>query len=154
MQASSMAEALAFFRNQLARNGDAKAYCERRGLDEEVMQLWELGFAPEEGSALATQLRSGLAKIEGIELLDRGRELCAIVTFTHPAHDADVLHAELEARGINSSVSSRTSAQYDFEEKGVEAALRLSPHYYNTEEEVEEVVAALAELTNGRRRAF
>ena len=57
MQNEAMDEALSFFRNQIARNPDAKAYCERRGLDDEIIQLWELGFAPDEGSALATQLR-------------------------------------------------------------------------------------------------
>lgn len=56
-QDAAMSEALAFFRNQLAREEHAKAYCERRGITEETIQLWELGFAPDEGSALATHLR-------------------------------------------------------------------------------------------------
>lgn len=70
----AMDEALAFFRNQLGRNAAAKAYCERRGLDEEVLQLWELGFAPDEGSALATQLRKKnlpLAECRSLFLVDQ-----------------------------------------------------------------------------------
>jgi selenocysteine lyase/cysteine desulfurase len=32
------------------------------------------------------------------------------------------------------------------DEKGVEGALRISPHYYNTEDEVDALVEALREL--------
>jgi selenocysteine lyase/cysteine desulfurase len=35
---------------------------------------------------------------------------------------------------------------YDFDAKGVSTAVRLSPHYYNTEEEVDAAVAALGEI--------
>ena len=37
--------------------------------------------------------------------------------------------------------------QYDFAEKHVDSALRLSPHYYNTEAEVDAAVEALREST-------
>ena len=56
-QDAAMQEALSFFKSQLERNKDAKEYCERRGLDEAARQTWELGYAPHEGSALATQLK-------------------------------------------------------------------------------------------------
>jgi selenocysteine lyase/cysteine desulfurase len=97
-------------------------------------------------TALAADLRDRLADIDGVEVLDHGEELCGIVTFTHPKIDAEALHATLEERRINSSVSRREYAVYDFEEKGVDACLRLSPHYYNTEEEVETVVGTVSAL--------
>jgi len=34
----------------------------------------------------------------------------------------------------------------DFAQKGIEWALRLSPHYYNTEDEVHQAVLAVREL--------
>jgi selenocysteine lyase/cysteine desulfurase len=34
----------------------------------------------------------------------------------------------------------------DWVEKGARSALRLSPHYYNTPDEIDTAVAALAEL--------
>ena len=46
-------------------------------------------------------------------------------------------HAELEQRGINTGVSTRAYAVIDFDDKGVDWVLRVSPHYYNTEEEIE-----------------
>ena len=53
---------------------------------------------------------------------------------------------ELRRRRINSSVSAREHALYDFTDKGVDACVRMSPHYYNTEQEVDEVVDAVREL--------
>jgi len=55
----------------------------------------------------------------------------------------------MDARGINSALSFREFAVIDFEDKVVDWCLRLSPHYYNTEEEVEQVTAAVAELSKG-----
>jgi selenocysteine lyase/cysteine desulfurase len=99
--------------------------------------------------ALGTVLRRGLEEIDGVRVLDRGRERCAIVTFTVARRPAEVVHAELGRRGINSSVSYRDYALYDFTEKAVDACVRLSPHYYNTEEEVGTVIAAVRELATG-----
>jgi selenocysteine lyase/cysteine desulfurase len=49
-------------------------------------------------------------------------------------------------RQINSALSFREFAQFDFGDKDVGWCLRLSPHYYNTDEEVDQVAAAVAEL--------
>ena len=38
----------------------------------------------------------------------------------------------------------------DYDAKGVEWAIRLSPHYYNTEAEVDRVVEVLEELVDRR----
>jgi selenocysteine lyase/cysteine desulfurase len=94
---------------------------------------------------LAGRLRSGVAGI-GLRLLDRGAEQCAIVTVEIPGWDAKAFHGELENRGINSAVSTREYAVIDYDAKGVEWAIRLSPHYYNAEEEIDAVVAALREM--------
>ncbi|MFC3452464.1 hypothetical protein [Amycolatopsis speibonae] len=52
----------------------------------------------------------------------------------------------MDARRINSALSYREFAQFDFGDKDVDWCLRLSPHYYNTEREVDDVAAAVAEL--------
>jgi selenocysteine lyase/cysteine desulfurase len=71
---------------------------------------------------------------------------CAIVTFALSKLDGDALHSELEARGINASIGRRGYAIYDFDDKRVESCVRLSPHYYNSEDEVNEVLDAVAQL--------
>ena len=40
----------------------------------------------------------------------------------------------------------RDYAVLDFDDKGVESAIRVSPHYYNTEEEIEELASVLSAL--------
>lgn len=101
--------------------------------------------------ALGAALRRALEEIDGVRVLDRGRERCAIVTFTVAGRSAEVVKSELGRRGINSSVSYREYALYDFIDKDVDACVRLSPHYYNSEEEVDTVVAAVRELANESR---
>ncbi len=96
--------------------------------------------------ALAARLRDGLRAIAGVEVLDRGPELGALVTFSIKGWEAVPFKAAMDARRINSALSYREFAQFDFGDKDVDWCLRLSPHYYNTEREVDDVAAAVAEL--------
>jgi selenocysteine lyase/cysteine desulfurase len=135
---------------------------------------WEFSYATVLGAAAATRyalavgieaiaertpalgggLRERLAEIEGVRILDRGSERCAIVTFTLGGWTSEALAHELRRQGINSSVSAREHALYDFTDKGVDACVRLSPHYYNTEQEVDDVVAALREVAPRQPRSL
>lgn len=96
--------------------------------------------------ALAERLREGLAAAPGARVLDRGRVRCALVTVAVEGRQAADLVAFLAARGVNAVASLREFGRYDFAEKGVETAVRLSPHYYNTEDEVDAAAAAVAEF--------
>jgi len=96
---------------------------------------------------LAAQLRERLQEIDGVRLLDRGRERCAIVTLAVAGRDAAELKLRLRERGINTSSADRTAAGViDMDEKRATSVLRLSPHYYNTVEELDRTVAELREL--------
>ena len=53
---------------------------------------------------------------------------------------------ELRARGINTTGQERSDAVIDYEDKGVGGSLRVSPHYFNTEDELDVFVAALDEV--------
>lgn len=96
---------------------------------------------------LATALRSKLNALPGFRVLDRGTELAAIVTVEVPGWSAPDLETALRQRGINTSASLREYAVIDMDEKRAAAALRLSPHYYNTEAELDIVVDALLSLS-------
>jgi selenocysteine lyase/cysteine desulfurase len=97
---------------------------------------------------LADRLRAGLAEVPGMRVLDRGEELCAIVTATHARIPASTLRDRLRAERVHTSWLSRESAVMDFDDKGVETALRLSPHYYNTEEEIDRATNLLARIVS------
>jgi len=97
-------------------------------------------------TALGAQLRDGLGAIDGVRTLDEGRTRCAIVTFVVDGREAAEIASHLRTRRINSSISLREYAQYDLAGKGVDACIRLSPHYYNTEHEVAQAVAAVADV--------
>jgi len=118
------------------------------GLGEAARYALEVGLEAIETrvSALADRLRAGLSDIEEMRVLDRGAQLCGIVTTSHARIPAGVLRDGLRERGVHTSWLSRESAVIDFDQKGVDTALRLSPHYYNTEAEIDRAMEILAEL--------
>jgi selenocysteine lyase/cysteine desulfurase len=103
----------------------------------------------ERATSLAAALRRRLGAIEGVRVLDRGPELCAIVTAAITGWEPDAFKAALDERGINASLSFRETAMYDLTAKDVDWCVRLSPHYYNTEDEVGGVAAAVEEIVAG-----
>ncbi len=99
----------------------------------------------------AARLRELLASIPGARVLDRGETLGAIVTVEFEAARARDLVPALRASGVHSSWVHRSSALFDYEEKGVEEALRLSPHHITTDEELATAVERIGEVL-GRLR--
>ncbi len=100
----------------------------------------------ERAHRLAALLRQLLAEIPGVRVLDRGRERCAIVSVGVAGRDAADLKLGLRHRGINASSADRMSGVLDMDDKGATSVLRFSPHYYNTEDELDAAVGTLAEL--------
>jgi selenocysteine lyase/cysteine desulfurase len=96
--------------------------------------------------ALARYARERLATIEGVRVLDRGPALCAIATAELGGRPAEEVKLALRARRINTSSPGRDDAVIDMDEKGAASALRVSPHYYNTADEIDAALAALAEV--------
>lgn len=95
---------------------------------------------------LAEHARATLGALPGVRVLDRGPELGGIVTLAVDGWDAEALVAELRTRRINTSALTRVSAVLDFDDRGIETALRVSPHAYNTPWEIDELAAALEDL--------
>ena len=95
---------------------------------------------------LADRLRDSLRAVGGVRVLDHGTQLSAIVTVQVEGREPTALVETLRARGINTSAVALESGLLDLGDKGVTGALRLSPHYYNTEEEVDRAVEAIGEL--------
>ena len=96
--------------------------------------------------ALAAYAREGLARMDGVRVLDRGRALCAIATAELGGRNAGEVKLALRARGINTSSPLREDAVIDMDEKRAASAIRISPHYYNTAGEIDAALAALGEV--------
>jgi selenocysteine lyase/cysteine desulfurase len=92
-------------------------------------------------TSLAARLRDDLAGRPGIKVLDRGEQRSGVVTFTLDGHDSAELKRSLRQRGINVSVTHGTDQRFD--PAAAPSAVRASVHYYNTEDELERLLAAL-----------
>jgi selenocysteine lyase/cysteine desulfurase len=120
----------------------------RLGLGAAVAYATRIGLPAIAGrvAVLAQRMRGGLAELPGVVVHDLGRATCGLVTFTTQDLPAPVVAEALRERGVNVSVSSRSSALWDFDRRGLDTVVRASPHYYNTEDEVDALVAAVREL--------
>lgn len=125
------------------------SYLNVLGLGAAVRQALDLGVEAigERTSALGARLRSQLDDLPGVSTHDLGAVRCAIVTArVDGVATADVV-AALGRAGVNATRTVPEHTQFDTEDRGVHPLVRLSPHYYITEDELDrtaELFAALA----------
>ena len=62
------------------------------------------------------------------------------MTFTHDAIPSGDLVARIKAAGVNVSHSTPDYARRDFDMRGIAGLVRVSPHAYNTDEEIDRLV--------------
>lgn len=117
------------------------------GLGVAVDEALDWGLADIEARVthLGAYLRSRLADT-GFVTHDIGRRMCAIVTTHVPGRRATEVRDLLFEEGINVSMTDADSTRIDAERRGLPELIRISPHYYNTEDELDAVVAALVRL--------
>ncbi len=95
---------------------------------------------------LSVRLRDGLKAVSGVTVYDLGRDPAAIVTFSVRKLDARAMKGKVALSGINVSVSNPSSRLLDAKARTLPPLVRASPHHYNTEEEVDRLVAAVGAL--------
>lgn len=105
-----------------------------------VEQTWERVVS------LGAALRDHLGALDGVEVHDKGCIRGGIVTFSVDGIGAAEVSARLGAAGINTSVTATTSAVFDLPARGLSDLVRASVHYYNTEEEIDRLVASVGHL--------
>jgi cysteine desulfurase/selenocysteine lyase len=97
---------------------------------------------------LSYELRLLLAQISGVHVLDRGIEKSGIVTFNHERVEAAEIVAGLKNSGINVSLGTPEYSQVDYIAHQVSSLVRVSPHVFNTREELERCADTVRGLTN------
>lgn len=94
-------------------------------------------------TGLAEELRARLSALPGVTVHDRGSRRCGIVTFAVDGHESADVAARLSAQKVNVSVTGPSTARWDFEARKLPPLVRASVHYYNTEDELDRLCAAL-----------
>jgi selenocysteine lyase/cysteine desulfurase len=125
-------------------------YSTRLGLGAAVDYALAIGLATieERCRVLATRLREGLANISGLTLHDLGSHKSAIVSFALSGVDSTATMRWLGQKGINVSVSPPSSTPIDAHARKLPPIVRASPHYFNTEDEVDNLVWRLSEYAS------
>lgn len=116
--------------------GEAARYANKVGVER----------AGQRARQLAATLRRSLEVVSRFRVLDRGAELAAIATVEVAGRDASEIVELLRHRGINTSASLRCYSVIDMDDKHASSVVRISPHYYNTEDEITAVVEGLKSL--------
>jgi selenocysteine lyase/cysteine desulfurase len=85
---------------------------------------------------LSARLRENLSGIPGIRVLDKGTHLSNIITFHCEGQKPEDIEHTLNRHQVIYSVSRKRVAFIDFGKKGIDWAIRFSPHYFNTMQEI------------------
>jgi len=92
---------------------------------------------------LCELIRKEISTLPGFRLLDIGPHQSSIITVAIANQKANEVLNRLRNENINTSIGQKHFALIDFEAKKVDWALRISPHYFNTETEIEILIQAL-----------
>jgi len=146
---------------------DANTYTLRT--DAKLFELWENNYAAQLGlgvavdyaldlgleaiqeraGLLADRLREGLEAVQGATVRDLGQVKCAIVTFDVADKPSTEIAAVLNKNNINCSTSTADSTVLDFKARNLPTLVRLSPHYYNTETEIDTALDVIEAAASG-----
>ena len=125
------------------------SYVNVLGLGAALRQALDLGLEAigQRAIALGAELRRRLAGLPGVTVHDLGRVRCAIVTAKIDGLAAEQAAEALAKAGVNVSTTVPEDNPLDTPDRDVHPLIRFSPHYYNTEDEIDratELVAGLA----------
>lgn len=111
------------------------------GLAEALRYANEVGIANIQSynQKLIRRLRNNLGDMDGVKLFDKGSKKCNILTFRKDLKTLEQIKSSLDENKVFFSVSKKEWGLIDFEKKGVDWAIRLSPHYFNTLDEMDSV---------------
>ena len=101
---------------------------------------------------LADALRGYLREIPGVAIHDLGERPAALVSFTIDGIESLAIKAHLREKRINVSVSKPANTLLDSVARQLTPIVRVSPHYYNTEDEIALATGIIGDFAIGKAK--
>jgi len=86
---------------------------------------------------LMRHLRTNLNSLSKVRLFDNGSKTCNILTFRKEGKSLEEIKHVFDSNNVFFSASQKEWGVIDFDKKGIDWAIRLSPHYFNTIKEMD-----------------
>jgi cysteine desulfurase/selenocysteine lyase len=120
-------------------------YAAKLGMGRAIDYALDIGVdvIEHEVTRLAALLRDRLRTVPAVTVHDIGKHKCGIVTFSMADVEAVEIETCLRKNGILVSVSSPSSTLIDANRRQLPSLVRSGVHYFNTEEELEALVATV-----------
>jgi cysteine desulfurase/selenocysteine lyase len=118
------------------------------GLAEALRHALEIGIEPVRTriATLAADLRTALADIKNVSVRDLGTHKSGLVSFTITGIAAPEVRSRLAAEHISVGANGVPYTPLDMKARGLNGIVRASVSYFNTEDEIARVTAAVAAL--------
>ena len=125
------------------------SYALRIGLGEAITYAEEIGIdlIHERVQLLASLNRKLLSEVKNVQVRDIGTEQCGIISFSiEEEKDPKKIVDQMSEAGFTIGSVDPESTLIDSVKRNLPTLLRMAPHYYNTEEEIEKAVKQISLL--------
>lgn len=118
------------------------------GLKEAIRYANAIGISNIEtyNAKLMTYFRQQLSSVSGISIYDKGSRTCNLLTFRKAGKTLKEMQEHLDTHQVYYSVSTKEWGVIDYGRKGIDWTIRFSPHYFNTVEEMDQVVGIVESM--------
>lgn len=118
------------------------------GMATAARQACDLGTARigAEVLSLANHLRAELRERNGVTVHDTAQRVCGIATFSVAGVEPEAVVAAAAAHGATINSTGANWATLDLTAKGLQQVVRVSPHIFNTVDDIDRVVEAVDSL--------
>jgi selenocysteine lyase/cysteine desulfurase len=129
------------------------AVASRLGLGVALEEALRRGMAATEAHLVATgeSYRVALARIDGVRVVDPPASRSSIVTFVVDGIEPREVSSRLRDAGVDTIAIPASHAQWDLGARGLDAVVRVSPHVYNDDGDLDVLDSALRAIVRRPR---
>lgn len=125
-----------------------KPYALMMGLTTAIQYATTIGLANIEAynQQLMQRLKQNLAATPNVKVFDKGAKTCNLLTFRKGDKSASVIQKVLDEHYVFHGLSTKEWGVIDYGKKGVDWTIRISPHYFNTLEEMDRLAEIIESI--------